>query len=59
MLRSFITHYYEAEKGPFKNVCDLSEEELDILISQEKEAANGALREPRLKDCNLAREMVD
>jgi hypothetical protein len=37
-IPSFLTHYYEAERGPFKNVCDLSEEELDHLISAEKDA---------------------
>ena len=38
MLPSFLTHYYEAERGPFKNVCDLSEAELDRLIAAEKDA---------------------
>ena len=38
MLPSFLTHYYEAERGPFKNICDLSEEEVDRLISAEKNA---------------------
>ena len=38
MLPSFLTHYYEAERGPFKNICDLSEEEVDRLISAEKDA---------------------
>jgi hypothetical protein len=37
MLPSFLTHYYEAERGPFKNICDLSEEEVDRLILAEKE----------------------
>jgi hypothetical protein len=38
MIPSFLTHYYEAERGPFKNICDLSEGELDGLIDIEKEA---------------------
>jgi hypothetical protein len=38
MLPSFLTHYYEAERGPFKNICDLSEEEVDRLILAEKDA---------------------
>jgi hypothetical protein len=38
MLPSFLTHYYEAERGPFKNVCDLSDAELDRLIADEKGA---------------------
>jgi len=33
-----LTHYYEAESGPFKNVCDLPEKELDLLIAAEKDA---------------------
>jgi len=37
-IPSFLTHYYEAERGPFKNVCDLSDEELDHLIASEKDA---------------------
>ena len=32
MTPSFLTHYYEAERGPFKNICDLSGDELDGLI---------------------------
>lgn len=38
MIASFITHYYEAERGPFKNICDLPDEELNGLISAEKDA---------------------
>src|SRR3982074_203161 len=38
MIPSFLTHYYEAERGPFKNICDLSDDELDSLISVEKDA---------------------
>jgi hypothetical protein len=38
MIPSFLTHYYEAERGPFKNICDLSDNELDGLISAEKNA---------------------
>jgi hypothetical protein len=41
MLPSFLTHYYEAERGPFKNICDLSEEEVDRLISAEKNPDTG------------------
>jgi hypothetical protein len=26
-IPSFLTHYYEADRGPFKNVCDLSDTE--------------------------------
>jgi hypothetical protein len=37
-IPSFLTHYYEAERGPFKNVCDLSDGELDQLIASEKHA---------------------
>jgi hypothetical protein len=38
MIPSFLTHCYEAERGPFKNICDLSDDELDGLISVEKDA---------------------
>jgi hypothetical protein len=38
MIPSFLTHYYEAERGPFKNICDLSDDELDGLISVEQDA---------------------
>ena len=38
MVPTFLTHYYEAERGPFKNICDLSDDELDSLISVEKDA---------------------
>jgi hypothetical protein len=38
MIPSFLTHYYEAERGPFKNICDLSEAELDRLLSAEHDA---------------------
>jgi hypothetical protein len=38
MIPSFLTHYYEAERGPFRNVCDLSEEQLDRLVAAEKDA---------------------
>jgi hypothetical protein len=40
-IPAFLTHYYEAERGPFKNVCDLTEEEIDHLISVEKDAETG------------------
>jgi hypothetical protein len=38
MIPSFLTHYYEAERGPFKNICDLAGDDLDRLISAEKDA---------------------
>jgi hypothetical protein len=38
MIPSFLTHYYEADRGPFKNVCDLSDVELENLISSQKDA---------------------
>jgi len=33
-----LTHYYEAERGPFRNICDLPDEEVDRLIAAEKSA---------------------
>ena len=38
MIPTFLTHYYEAERGPFKNVCGLPQQELDKLIAAEKDA---------------------
>lgn len=38
MIASFLTHYYEAERGPFRNICDLPSEELDRLIAAEESA---------------------
>jgi hypothetical protein len=38
MIPSFVTHYYEAERGPFKNVCDLTDGELEGLVLAEKDA---------------------
>jgi hypothetical protein len=35
MLPGYLTHYYEAETGPFKNVCNLSRDQLDRLISSQ------------------------
>ncbi len=37
-LPTFITHYYEADKGPFRNICDMSEQEIAVLIETEKDA---------------------
>ena len=37
-LPSFITHYFEFDKGPFRNICDLSDTQLDSVISSEKHA---------------------
>jgi hypothetical protein len=38
MIASFLTHYYEADRGPFRNICDLSDNELNGLITVEKDA---------------------
>lgn len=37
-LPSFITHYYEADYGPFLNICDLDEDQISALTSVEKNA---------------------
>jgi hypothetical protein len=37
-LPDFITHYYEADKGPFRNICDLSDLGIEMVIQVEKEA---------------------
>jgi hypothetical protein len=59
MLPSFLTHYYEVERGPFKNICDLSEEEVDRLISAEKNADTGFNRFARGKDFFKIRRAAD
>jgi hypothetical protein len=59
MLPSFLTHYYEAERGPFKNICDLSEEEVDRLISAEKNADTGFNRFALGKDFFKIRRAAD
>jgi hypothetical protein len=54
-LPGFVTHYFEADKGPFRNICDLSEQEIESVIEAEKHAqirpyfaVLGHLIEPRL-----------
>jgi hypothetical protein len=37
-LPAFLTHYFEADKGPFRNICDLSDEEIESVIEAEKDA---------------------
>jgi len=58
-IPSFLTHYYEAERGPFKNVCDLSEEELDQLIKAEKDVNTAFNRFALGKDFFKIRRAAD
>ena len=37
-LSRFLTHYFEADKGPFRNICDLSDEQIELIIEAEKGA---------------------
>jgi hypothetical protein len=37
-LCNFLTHYFEADKGPFLNICDLSDEQIESIIAAEKDA---------------------
>jgi hypothetical protein len=37
-LPDFVTHYFEADKGPFRNICDLSDQEIEAVIDLEKHA---------------------
>lgn len=37
-LPDYITHYYEADYGPFLNICDMGEMELRALVESEKTA---------------------
>ena len=41
-----MTHYDEADRGPFKNVGDLSDAQLDRLIAIEKYAEKFACTPP-------------
>jgi hypothetical protein len=59
MIPSFLTHYYEAERGPFKNICGLSEAELDRLISAEQDANTAFNRFALGKDFFKIRRAAD
>ena len=37
-LPSHITHYFEAEYGPFLNICDLEDDQVAELVEREKNA---------------------
>jgi hypothetical protein len=37
-LPDFVTHYFESDKGPFRNICDLSDAEIASIIASEKHA---------------------
>jgi len=37
-LPTHISHYFEAEYGPFLNICDLQDDEVATLIEREKDA---------------------
>lgn len=39
MLPSFVTHYFERDRGPFLNICDLSDSELASLVEAESIAS--------------------
>jgi len=40
-LPDFITHYYERDCGPFLNMCDLSDQDIQIIAEREKDALTG------------------
>ena len=58
-IPTFLTHYYEAERGRFKNVCDLAEDELDHLIAAEKDADTAFNRFALGKDFFKIRRAAD
>jgi hypothetical protein len=58
-IPSFLTHYYEAERGPFRNVCDLSDAELNHLIAAEKDAETAFNRFALGKDFFKIRRAAD
>src|SRR6187200_989165 len=41
VLPSHITHYFEADYGPFRNICDLSHQEAEELVRVEGSARTG------------------
>jgi len=48
-LSRFLTHYFEADKGPFRNICDLSDEQIEFIIEAEKGAIRGEIAPLSLK----------
>jgi hypothetical protein len=37
-LPDFVTHYFERDKGPFRNICDLSDAEIASIVASERHA---------------------
>ena len=37
-IPTFITHYFERDRGPFLNICDLPDDELKNLVADERES---------------------
>ena len=37
-IPTFVTHYYEDDRGPFLNICDLNDEDLRKLVDSERQA---------------------
>ncbi|CAN5908893.1 hypothetical protein BH11VER1_BH11VER1_09210 [soil metagenome] len=37
-LPTFVTHYYEKDRGPFLNICDLDDAQVRDLVDSEKQA---------------------
>lgn len=37
-IPTFITHYFERDRGPFLNICDLPNDELKNLVANERES---------------------
>lgn len=37
-LPGYITHYFEADRGPFLNICDVTDQEAEELVRAEKDA---------------------
>jgi hypothetical protein len=49
-LCRFLTHYFETDKGPFRNICDLSDEQIEFIIETEKGAETAFNRFARLRE---------
>lgn len=59
ILPSHISHYYEAEYGPFLNICDLGDHEVDELVEREKSAETAFNRFAMGKDFLRWRKSAD
>jgi hypothetical protein len=58
-LPTFLTHHFEADKGPFRNVCDMPEQEIGALIEKEQDAPTAFNRFALSKEFFRVRRLAD